>query len=282
MIIDTNAPIKAICYGRVSKDKKPWHNGRKLNTLMFVYLEKGFLKMQVDKTLYKMEKGDILLIPNETFYRPIEVKDISYYFLHFFAETAEENESELHMRFNPRLPNGDFEFFYWGGHSNVKINMLSHMADNDSVRKILNKISSLNIKTNEEKLLLDCYARELILNISEKNIDDKKMSYNMAKIIKFIDSNYFADITLSTLSEKFNFSESYIARLFKNELNTTSVKYINHTRIINACRLLLCSEKTIGEISEEVGFKDQYYFTRVFNLFLKMTPTQYRKNRIVT
>ena len=57
------------------------------------------------------------------------------------------------------------------------------------------------------------------------------MSYNMAKIIKFIDSNYFADITLSTLSEKFNFSESYIARLFKNELNTTSVKYINHTAI---------------------------------------------------
>ena len=75
---------------------------------------------------------------------------------------------------------------------------------------------------------------------------------------------------------------SFVRIVFKNELNTTSVKYINHTRIINACRLLLCSEKTIGEISEEVGFKDQYYFTRVFNLFLKMTPTQYRKNRIVT
>ncbi len=160
--------------------------------------------------------------------------------------------------------------------------MLIHTADNDSIRKILDKIASLNIKTNEQKLLLDCYIRELIINISEKNIDDKKMSYNMARIIKYIDENYFMDITLSSLSEKFMVSESYIARLFRNDLGTTSVQYINHLRIINACRMLLCSGKSVGEISEEVGFKDQYYFTRIFKSFLKMTPTQYRKSRIVT
>jgi len=282
MIIDTNAPINTICYGRVSQDKKPWHNGRRINTHMLVCLEKGFLKMQVGKNLYSMEKGDIILIPEDTFYRPIEVKEISYYFLHFSATVANKKDEPLHMSFNPRLPEGDFEFSYWGGHSNVKIKTLSHTADNDDVRKILNKIAALNIKTNEQKLLLDCFVRELILNISEKNISNKKMSYNMVKIIKYIDSNYFEDITLSSLSEKFGFSQSYIARLFKNELSTTSVKYLNHTRVINACRMLLCSGKTIGEISEEVGFKDQYYFTRVFNSFLKMTPSLYRKSRIVT
>ncbi len=282
MIIDTNEPINAICYGRVSQDKKPWHNGRRLNTHMFVVLEKGFLKMQVEKTVYDMQKGDILLIPQNTFYRPIEVKEISYYFLHFSAEIANEKEAPLHMRFNPRLPDGEFEFFYWGGHSNIKINTLSHTADNDAVRKILNKIASLNIKTNEQKLLLDCFVRELIVTISQQNAGGEKISYNMAKIIRYIDSNYFEDITLSSLSREFGFSQSYIARLFKCELGTTSVSYINHTRIINACRLLLCSGKTVGEISEEVGFKDQYYFTRVFNSFMKMTPSQYRKSRILT
>lgn len=282
MIIDTNSPINAICYGRVSQDKKPWHDGRSLNAHMFVYLEKGFLKMQVGNTKYDMEKGDILLIPKNTVYRPLEVKEISYYFLHFFAETSTEKEAPLHMRFNHRLPDGEFEFFYWGGHSNVKINDLSHTADNDSVRNIFNKIASLNIKTNEQKLLLDCYVRELILTVSEKNLSEAQMSYNMAKIIKYIDGNFAENITLSSLSQKFGFSQSYIARLFKTELNLTSVKYVNHTRIINACKLLLCSNKTIGEISEEVGFKDQYYFTRIFKTFLKMSPTQYRKSRIVT
>lgn len=281
MIINTNAPIKAICYGRVSKDKAPWHNGRKLNTNMLVCLEKGSLKMQVDKTVYNMQKGDILLVPRDTFYRPLEVKDISYYFIHFTAEEAEKTENQLHMRFNPLLPDGDYEYFYWGGHSSVKLNMLTHTADNDAVCKILDKIATLNIKTNEQKLLLDCFVRELIINISDENIDDKQISYNMAKIIKYIDAHYFEDITLSSLSKEFGVSESYIARLFKSELSTTSVKYINRTRIINACRLLLCSGKTVGEISDEVGFKDQYYFTRVFSSFLKMTPTQYRKNRIV-
>ncbi len=282
MIINTDAPIKAICYGRVSKDKTPWHNGRSLNTHMFVVLEEGFLKMQVEKTVYSMQKGDILFVPQNTFYRPLEVKEVCYYFLHFSAVTAMEKEEQLHMRFNPVLPEGEFEFFYWGGHSNVKINTLSHTADDDAVRKILNKIATLNIKTNEQKLLLDCFIRELIVTISQQNISGEKISYNMANILKYIDSNYFNDITLSSLSQKFGFSESYIARLFKKELGTTSVNYINHTRIINACRLLLCSGKTVGEISQEVGFKDQYYFTKVFNSFMKMTPTKYRKSRIVT
>ena len=282
MIINTDAPIKAVCYGRVSKDKVPWHNGRKLNANMLVCLEKGSLKMQVDKTVYNMQKGDILLVPVDTFYRPLEVKDISYYFLHFSAQLTEKAENQLHMRFNPLLPDGDYEYFYWGGHNSVKLNMLTHTADNDAVRKILDKIGALNIKTNEQKLLLDCFMRELIITISDKNIDDKQISYNMAKIIKYIDAHYYEDITLSSLSKKFGFSESYIARLFKSELSTTSVKYINHTRIINSCRLLLCSGKTVGEISDEVGFKDQYYFTRVFSSFLKMTPSQYRKSRIVT
>jgi YesN/AraC family two-component response regulator len=249
---------------------------------MFVYLEKGFLKMQVGKTVHIMEKGDLLLIPKGTPYRPIEVKDVSYYFLHFLAAPAQESKDQLHMRFNHRLPEGEFEFSYWGGHSNVKINALNHTADNDSIRNIINKIAAISIKTNEQKLLLDCYVRELILSVSEKNMDDKKISYNTVKITKYIDGNYSDDITLSSLSEKFKLSESYIARLFKNELGTTSAKYINRTRITNACKMLLYSSKTVGEISEAVGFKDQYYFTRIFRSFLNMTPTQYRKSRIVT
>ena len=145
MIFDTDSPISAICYGRVSHDNKPWHNGRSLNTHLFVYLEKGSLKMQVDKTVYSMEKGDVLLIPKDTPYRPVEVNEISYYFLHFLAEPAEERESQLHMRFNHLLPDGEFEFSYWGGHSNVKLNALSPTADSDSVHSNFSKIASLNI-----------------------------------------------------------------------------------------------------------------------------------------
>ena len=282
MIINTDAPIKAESYGRVRRDKELWHNGRTLDTNLFVFVESGFLKMMIGNDVFDLKKGDILLIPANTFYRPLKVSKLEYYFIHFIADVTTENRETLHMSFNPTLPEGDFEFNYWGGHPTVKINTLTHTTNNDDVRNILNKIASLNIRNNEQKLLLDCYLRELIINISDQITTNNGVSYNMARIIKFIDSNYEENITLSNLAEKFKLSESYIARLFKNELNTSSTKYINKIRIINACRMLLCTTKTIGEISESLGYKDQYYFTRIFKSYCKTTPSEYRKNRIVT
>jgi AraC-like DNA-binding protein len=64
------------------------------------------------------------------------------------------------------------------------------------------------------------------------------------------------------------------------ELSTTSADYVNRTRIANACRLLLCSDKNIREISEVVGFKSQYYFTRNFKKEIGLTPTEYKKRNL--
>ena len=44
-----------------------------------------------------------------------------------------------------------------------------------------------------------------------------------------------------------------------------------------AKELLQYSEKTVGEIAQETGYSDYYYFTKTFKRLTKMTPSEYRK-----
>ncbi len=279
MTINIDGSIKAISYGRVTQ-KAPWHTGRKLNTNLLVYVDVGRLKMEVGKEVYSLKKGDILCIPENTFYRPVEASALEYYFIHFTAVTDEASANELHFRANPLLPEGDYEYSYWGGAQTVTLGNLIDCSSNEAVKNIFRRIAALNIRSIGEKLILDCLVRELIVTVCAENNPKGRLNNNMMRITSYIDLKYYEDITLSSLSEKFGFSKSYIARLFKTELGTTSAAYLNRTRVANACRLLLCSNKNIGEISEAVGYNNQYYFTKIFKKEMGLTPGEYKKRNL--
>lgn len=53
--------------------------------------------------------------------------------------------------------------------------------------------------------------------------------------------------------------------------------FINLTRAEESVKLLLDTEMTISEISEEVGFSHTRYYNKHFKRHYKMTPLQYRK-----
>ena len=50
-------------------------------------------------------------------------------------------------------------------------------------------------------------------------------------ILDFIDENINRKITMSELSKRFYFNKDYIMRLFKKEIHSTILDYINQLRI---------------------------------------------------
>ena len=222
---------------------------------------------------------DILLIPQGEFYRPLDSNGVNYYFFHFRTPQAQPKEGELRFREENKLPEGQYAYYYIADMNPViRVGTLSHCAGKNTVRSVFERADTLRIRQNPtEKLLLDGLVRELLVNICDERLSVDTLNEHLRRILRYIDDHYRENITLSGLSERFGLSVSYIARLFKKELKTTTVRYINSIRIGAACELLLSTGYSIGKISEQVGFENHYYFSRVFRSFYGTTPMEFRR-----
>ena len=279
MLIDTDKPIKAVQFGKVSKSRGRWHSGIKAMNHMLIYFTGGSMKMQVGDAVIATQPQDILLIQQGEFYRPLDSDGVSYYFFHFRTPQAQPKQGELRFREESKLPEGQYAYYYIADMNPViQVGTLSHCAGKSAVKSVFERAAALRIRQNStEKLLLDGLVRELLVNICDEMRRADTLNEHLRRILRYIDGHYREGITLSGLSERFGLSVSYIARLFKMELRTTTVRYINSVRICAACELLLSTGYSIGRIAEQVGFENQYYFSRVFRSFYGITPGQFRR-----
>lgn len=89
--------------------------------------------------------------------------------------------------------------------------------------------------------------------------------------------HYREDIDWEQLSEKCNFSLSYLRKIFKQQTSYTPAQYLTFLRINEAKNLLLNSpDVTISAIGKIVGYEDQYYFSRIFKKHTGCYPSDYR------
>ena len=73
-------------------------------------------------------------------------------------------------------------------------------------------------------------------------------------------------------------SRPQMIRYFRTFLNTTPNAYITQYRMNKARELLMnAPQMSVKEISAELGFDDQCYFSRVFTRCTGETPTAYRE-----
>lgn len=97
------------------------------------------------------------------------------------------------------------------------------------------------------------------------------------QLIEFIDANYHNHaLSLHYFAVKFDVSDSYISKFFKNELHYNFYPYLNQIRIRNAKKLLIETAKTVKEISYSVGYVDDNVFRRVFKKYEFVTPCEFR------
>lgn len=80
-----------------------------------------------------------------------------------------------------------------------------------------------------------------------------------------------------SLADRLFVSESRLRNAFKEELNTTLGQYIDFC-VYNAARTMLAdAEYSVEQISQQLGFCDQFYFSKRFKKRFGVTPSGYRK-----
>lgn len=75
-------------------------------------------------------------------------------------------------------------------------------------------------------------------------------------------------------------SPSHLNRRIKSITDLSTTGFIFNIRLNRAKRLLITTQKQIGEIASECGFNDFAYFSRSFKKEFGLTPSQYQRMRV--
>lgn len=105
----------------------------------------------------------------------------------------------------------------------------------------------------------------------------KQKKVEIVKIKEYLDTNYNRKVSLDELCSKFYINKYYMMKLFSEAYGTTINNYVNSVRVTKAKQLLRFSDKRMDEISNELGFDDANYFSRLFKKVEGMSPSEYRK-----
>lgn len=85
---------------------------------------------------------------------------------------------------------------------------------------------------------------------------------------------------VSTLAKQLHVAPSTLSKHFHQETGMTPGEYMEQLIINRACSLLLTEDYSIARIAEELGFSDQFYFTKYFKRQMFISPSEYRKQMI--
>lgn len=214
-------------------------------------LEYGDKKIQV-------KEGSVYLIPaNLKFGYTVGEKGWEKLFVHFVIQRSDGYDLLSEIK-------GICEYDY--GVSGI--NELIRMYNANDTR------NSFNFK---------CKIYETVSSIlvNEKFVPKSDITYSalIANAIDYIRSHLSIKLSISEIAAECFISESLLSKRFKDECGITLGKYIDDLVFFSAQNMLIGTGLTISQISERLGFCDQFYFSRRFRQFAGISPRYYRKYR---
>lgn len=118
----------------------------------------------------------------------------------------------------------------------------------------------------------------LIQFLSRHDYQSKIASSEIEVLKYYIDNHIKEKIRLKDLAALIPCSVSQVMRIFKREINITPYEYILSQKIRMAKILIKTTNLRIKDISDELSFEDEHYFSTIFKQKIGCTPTQYKKS----
>lgn len=119
---------------------------------------------------------------------------------------------------------------------------------------------------------------EAISKLCEQGVQSRENTESReSKILKYIQENYNdSNLNVAMIADQFELNPSYLSRFFKEQTGENLLSYINNYRVERAKELLVNTDKTLVNISLEIGFVNAAALTRAFKKYEGITPGQYK------
>lgn len=154
----------------------------------------------------------------------------------------------------------------------IKVGVSDYLLKPFSNEEFSTSLNEIMKKINEGKIDLVKQDNELVEEVSG-------YPNNNAEIVesakKYIQMNYKKEISLEEIANHVAISSYYLSRIFSKSEGITYKDYLIKLRMEKAKQLLRDGRKSIKEISIEVGYVDQNYFSRAFKKYYHKSPKEF-------
>ncbi|CAC9974663.1 MULTISPECIES: helix-turn-helix domain-containing protein [Flavobacterium] len=150
------------------------------------------------------------------------------------------------------------------------------------VREIVNELKVDALRKDEVlvsylKIFLVLATRIKLEQQSIENVNgNEKQTLIIQNLRNAIEDNFRTKHSASDYADMLHVTPTVLARTAKNHFNMTLSDLITERIIVEAKRELYLTNKTVKEIAYELGYDDEYYFSRVFKGKTDISPQIYR------
>ena len=86
-------------------------------------------------------------------------------------------------------------------------------------------------------------------------------------------------VTIEALAKAYHLNTSTLKTVFKAVYGQPIAAHMKHHRMQEAARLLVETERSVGDIAQQVGYENQSKFSKVFRETFQILPTEYRRQQ---
>lgn len=108
-------------------------------------------------------------------------------------------------------------------------------------------------------------------------LKDQKEPFILQKLKDAIEANFKTKHSPVDYADLLYITPKALAKITKTHFNKTLSSLINERIIIEAKRELYLTDKAVKEIAYELGYEDEYYFSRFFKVNTDVSPQMYRE-----
>ena len=126
-----------------------------------------------------------------------------------------------------------------------------------------------------------CYAL-LLASRTSASVNAAKAPPRITRLEQQLAESIGSPIDCAALAKEFSMSLTSLRRYWRRYHGRETFKDFRDAVFKNrACRLLVETDRTIGDIASELKFADPFYFSRKFTALIGVPPSEYRRaNRI--
>ncbi|GAA0077499.1 helix-turn-helix domain-containing protein [Clostridium sp. CTA-5] len=265
---EKNLPI-LISYVSIKEYPLHWHN-----SIEIIYVLKGHLNITIDTDNFQLTENELEIINVEETHS-IYSNDENNKVLIF------QIDSTFFEKYYKDIKN---MFFY----TNSSDDSAQEGEEYEELRKLLSRILcefiqkqedfNKEIESNLINLLYHLLNHFHYLIYEKEDLkENSEQLERYHRISKYIYNNYNNNITLQEIAKKEFLSPHYLSHEIKSATGYTFTNLINLTRVEESLKLLLDTDMSISEISDEIGFSHIRYYNKNFKFYYNCTPFQYRK-----